>query len=262
MKPALGFATASRAEARFVLGCRQGTPMGGRMVWRSYAPHGIDLFAVCSGMGPESALSAARWLVQEGVTALASVGVAGGLRPGLRPGEMVIGERVVEEGTGKGSGAWDADIPGAQLAYTTLLARGIRAWKGTVVSTRAAVMRAQDKSALYRKTGALAVDMESAAVARTAAESNLPFLTLRAVCDPQERTLDRDLTGCLDQGGRIHFSILLKNLLRRPSLVSDLLPLARDFALALSALRRAWQVQLRHNLPLMLAGRPMRKDVF
>lgn len=54
----------------------------------------------------------------------------------------------------------------------------------------------------------------------------------------------------------------MKNLLRRSSLVSDLLPLARDFALALSALRRAWQVQLKNNLPLVLAGRPMGKDVF
>jgi adenosylhomocysteine nucleosidase len=260
MKPALGLATASWAEGRFVLGCRHWRYMGGRMVWRSHTPHGIELFAVPSGVGLENALSAARWLVQEGVTALACIGVAGGLRPGLRPGQVVIGEKVVEEGTGKGPGAWEADGPGGELAYTTLLDHGIRAWRGTVVSTRAAVLSAEDKGSLYRKTRGLAVDMESSAVARTAAESNLPFLALRAVCDPQERTLDRDLTGCLNREGGIHFSVLLKNLLRRPSLVSDLLPIARDFALALSGLRRAWQVLLKNNLPLMLADRSMHGD--
>jgi adenosylhomocysteine nucleosidase len=261
MMPALGFATATGAEARFVLGCRHWTHMGGRMVWRSHTRHGVDLFAVRSGVGAESTLSAARWLVQEGVTALACLGVAGGLRPGLRPGEMVIGETVVEEeGTGKGPGAWDADPSAVQLVYTVLSAHGIKAWRGRVVSTRAAVLSAEDKISLYRKSRALAVDMESSAVARTATESDLPFLALRAVCDPQERTLDRDLTACLDQGGRIQFPVLLKSLLRGPSLVFDLLPVARDFVLAISALRRAWQVLLKNNLPLMLAGRSINGD--
>jgi adenosylhomocysteine nucleosidase len=263
MQPALGFVTASVAEAHFVLGCRQWTHVGGRSVWRSRDPHGVELFAVRSGRGLESALSAARWLVREGVTALVCVGVAGGLHPGLRPGQLVLCEKVVEDqGAGKGSGAWEADGFGTELAYTTLSAHGIRIRKGTVVTTKTAVLSARQKSLLYRKTQGLAVDMESAAVARAAAESNLPFLALRAVCDPQERTLDRGLADCLDQGGRIQFFVLLKNLLLKPSLVSDLPPLTRDFALALSALRRAWQVLLRNNLPLLLAaGTPAEKHL-
>lgn len=262
MIPALGFATATGAEARFVLGCRHWTHMDGRMVWRSHTQQGVDLFAVRAGVGAERTLAAARWLVQEGVTALVCLGVAAGLRPGLRPGEVVIGEKVVEEeGIGKGPGAWDADLSAIQLVYTVLSAHGIKAWRGTVVSTRAAVLSAEDKSSLYRKTRALAVDMESSAVARTAAESDLPFLALRAVCDPQERTLDRHLTDCLDQEGQIQLPLLLKSLLRGPSLFFDLLPLARDFVLALSALRQAWHVLLKNNLPLMLAGKSAEKNV-
>lgn len=262
MMPALGLATATWAEARFVLGCRHWTHMGGSMVRRSHTRHGLHLFAVRSGVGAERALAAARWLVQEGATALACLGVAAGLRPGLRPGEIVIGEKVVEQdATGEGPGAWDADLSAVQHVYTVLSAHGIKAWRGTVVSTKAAVLSAEDKSSLYRKTRALAVDMESSAVARTAAESDLPFLALRAVCDPQERTLDRDLTDCLDQGGRIQLPLLLNSLLRGPSLFFDLLPLARDFVLALSALRQAWQVLLKNNLPLMLAGSSAEKYV-
>jgi adenosylhomocysteine nucleosidase len=262
MKPALGLATASEAEARFVLGCRHWTPVGGRRVRRSHDSHGVDLFAVRSGRGLENALSAARWLVREGVTALACLGVAGGLRPGLRPGEVVLGEKFVEEEeTGKDFGPWVANGPGTELAYTTLLAHGIKARRGTLVSTKEAVLSARQKSSLFRESQGLAVDMESAAVARVAAESNLPFLALRAVCDPQERTLDRDLADCLDQMGRIRVCVFLKNLLLRPSLVSDLLPLTRDFGLALSSLRRAWQVLLKNNLPLLLAGRAAEKEV-
>jgi adenosylhomocysteine nucleosidase len=263
MIPALGLVTASGAEAHFVLGCRQWTTIGGRRVWCSREPHGVDLLAVRSGRGLENALSTARWLVREGATALACVGVAGGLHPGLRPGELVVGEKVVEElGTGKDLSAWEADGPGTELAFTALSVHGIRVRKGTVVTAKAAVLSAGQKSLLYRKTLGLTVDTESAAVARAAAESNLPFLALRSVCDPQERTLDRDLAECLDQKGGIQFSVLLRNLFHRPSLVSDLPPLTRDFALALFALRRAWQVQLKNNLPLLLGGRPAENDVF
>jgi adenosylhomocysteine nucleosidase len=262
MIPALGLVTASGAEAHFVLGCRHWTPAGGMRVWRSHDPHGVDLFAVRSGRGLENALSAGRWLVREGATALACVGVAGGLHPALRPGAVVVGEKVVEEqGTGKDLSAWEADGPGTELAYTTLSAHGIRVRRGTVVTTRTAVLSARQKSLIYRETLGLAVDMESAAVALAAAESDLPFLALRAVCDPREKTLDRDLADCLDQRGRIRFCVLLKNLLLKPSLVSDLPPLTRDFALALSALRRAWQVLLKNNLPLLLAARTAEKHV-
>ncbi len=256
-KPALGLATATGPEARFVLGCKRWTHVSGNRVLHSNAPCGVGLLAVRSGVGLESAFSAARRLVQEGVTALVCLGVAGGLRPGLRPGEIVIGETVIQE---EGPGAWDADGPGAQLAYRTLKAHGIKTWRGTVVSTNAAVLGAQEKGLLYRKTRALAVDMETSAVARTAAESNLPFLALRAICDPQERTLARDLTVCLDQGGRINLSVLRKNLLHRPSLVFDLLRTAKDFAVALFALGRAWRVLLKNNLPLVLAGRSVKED--
>jgi adenosylhomocysteine nucleosidase len=254
MKPTLGLAIATGAEARLVLGWSRWSEAGGSSVRRSQTSRGVDLFAVRTGVGLERTLSATRRLVREGVTCLVSLGVAGGLRPGLRPGEIVVGETVVEEEEeGRGPGAWDADGFRAQLAYTALKAHGIRTWRGRVLSTHAAVLSAQDKTSLYRKTRAMAVDMESSAVARTAAESNLPFLALRAVCDPQERTLDRDLTDCLGQGGLIHFSVLRKKFLRRPSLVFDLLPIAKDFALALSALRRAWHVLLKNDLPLMLA---------
>jgi adenosylhomocysteine nucleosidase len=262
MIPVLGYVTASRAEAHFILGHRQWTSVGARRVWCSHDPHGVNLFAVRSGRGLENALSTARWLVREGVTALVCVGVAGGLHPSLRPGQLVLGETVVEEQeTGRDSGAWETDGSSTELAYTTLSAHGIRVRRGTVVTAKAAVLSAGQKSVLYRKTLGLAVDMESAAVARAAAESNLPFLALRAVCDPQERTLDRDLADCLDQGGGIQLWVLLKKLSLKPSLVSDLPPLTRDFALALSSLRRAWQVLLKNNLPLLLAGRDAEKHV-
>jgi adenosylhomocysteine nucleosidase len=261
-RPALGFATASGAEARFVLGCRRWTQTDGRMICRSQTPDGVGLLAVRSGVGMKSALAAANWLVEEGVTALACIGVGAGLHPGLRPGEVVIGEKVIEQGTG--GSAWDAYGPGIALAHGVLLAQGMRTWRGAVLSTKSAVLSAQDKSTLYRKTRALVADMESAAVARTAAEFNLPFLALRAVCDPQERTLDQDLTDCLDPAGRIRCSVLLRNLFRRPSLITSLPPMARDFVLALSALRRAWQTQLTNTMPLVLAGwqsyRPLDRD--
>ena len=45
------------------------------------------------------------------------------------------------------------------------------------------------KRAAWRETGALAVDMESAVVARAADAAGIPFLVLRAIADPAVREL-------------------------------------------------------------------------
>ena len=46
-----------------------------------------------------------------------------------------------------------------------------------------------DKARAWIDTGALAVDLESAVVARAAAAAGIPFLVLRAIADPATRHL-------------------------------------------------------------------------
>ncbi len=55
----------------------------------------------------------------------------------------------------------------------------------------APLMSADDKRALHRSTGALAVDMESHLAGAVAAARGLPFAVCRAIVDPAWRTLPR-----------------------------------------------------------------------
>ncbi len=154
-----------------------------------------------------------------GISGLVSFGLAGGLDPALAPGALIVPRAVV-----LGDERWDAD-PAlvARLGGSTghVLVGG-----GGVLATAAA------KTALRRATGADAVDLESAAAAR----SGLPFAALRAVCDPAGRDLPHAAVVALDARGRIGALRVLAAALARPAELPALLRLAGDAAQARRAL--------------------------
>ena len=255
MEPLLGMVVALSAEAKALLGTRGWKRIAGRRVRRIHLPDGTGLTCVLSGVGTGKALSAARWLVaSEGATALAAMGVSGGLDPSLRAGDLILPDTVVENG-GNEDAAWTVDAGCLEIAHSSLAAEGLPVHRGSVVTTPQAALTAEAKQSLFTNRHALAVDMESAAVARAAGESNLPFFVLRAVCDTAERSVSRDLFECLDEDGRVRPFFLLRALFLRPSMAFDLARGRKEFAAALGNLRRAWQVQVKTNFPSFLASR-------
>jgi purine-nucleoside phosphorylase len=204
--------------------------------------------ALRSGVGLEKGLEGARWLVREGVHALASVGVASGLRRDLGTGDLIVGSRVIEEENKEESKSWESSPACSKTAYEALLGEGIPAIEGPIVSVKSPVSTPKEKAELYRRSHALVSDMESSSIARTAAEADLPLLAMRVVIDPPQRKVEPDLSSCLDQHGRICLPVLWRNLCRRPSLFPDLLVMTRDLAIALHALRRAWGAMLSSKL--------------
>lgn len=254
MERALGLVVALAAEGRALLG-----PFGwirdrGRRILRRRLPDGTGLLCARSGVGAERALSAARWLIDEGVTALAVMGVSGGLDPALGSGDLVVAETVFEYGGTASGDAWNTDAGRAGLLYATLAAEGLPVRRGAVIAATRAVLTAEGKGPLHDRSGALAVDMESAAVARAASERGLPLVVLRAVCDTADQSVPRELLDCLDGGGCVLPSVLFRNLARRPSLARDLVRTGRAFSAALASLDRAWRAQNRAGLPARFAS--------
>jgi uridine phosphorylase len=76
-----------------------------------------------------------------------AVGVAGGLTPGLKIGTRVVANRIVDE---EGQIIWE----GVPLKITGAIV-------GTIVSSKKIYDRPKARRALYEKTGAMAVEMES-----------------------------------------------------------------------------------------------------
>lgn len=239
-KRLVGLPVAFGAEAWALLGARGRRRLQGGTVSIFHWSRGVDLAAIPSGVGPENGLAAAGRLALHGAEALVSAGLAGGLSPDLKTGDVVVGDRILED---RGQGGYERWGPGrgsATLAHSALLAKGIPARQGSILSVGNRVPSAREKGILFGKTRALALDMESAAVARAAADARIPFLALRAIIDPVDRDVDPDLSAALDEEGRIRVLPLGRSLCRRPALLPGLLSMSRDFVVALLALRRAW----------------------
>ena len=96
--------------------------------------------------------------------------------------------------------------------------------EGSLVCADRVAVTAAEKAALRRQTGASAVDMESAAVAETARQWNVPFRSVRAVSDiaaedmPLDFNLYRDARGQFSRS-RIAFAALKKPFTAIPALM-------------------------------------------
>ncbi|WP_198670372.1 purine and other phosphorylase-like protein, family 1 [Dyella sp. C9] len=189
-----------------------------------------------SGMGPPAARRGALALLDAGAKALVAFGVAGALAPGLRNGTLFCPSLVIDaQGRDyQPSPAWHTTL-GAQLAGTQwpVLTHGI------LLSADTPVLGAHEKTAMRDRHMAVAVDMESAAVAAVATEHGLPFIVLRAIVDEHHDDVPAALQAGIDTWGRPRPMALLAALGRHPGLLASLPGLATRMGKATRALRDA-----------------------
>jgi adenosylhomocysteine nucleosidase len=189
----------------------------------------------CSGGDVARAAFGVDRMLEEGVVALMSFGMAGGLDPALEPGDLLVAERVVapDGRSYAGDAAWSAllvappdEAPGCPACRLAALAGVDRP-----------VVSVEGKRALRERTGAAAVDMESHVVAAGAARRGVPFMALRAVADPAGRAIPSAALAGLAPDGRTRPLAVLARLALRPWQIPALMRLAADSAAALAALR-------------------------
>jgi len=187
--------------------------------------------AVTIGGGRERRGAAIERIVAEGATGLVSFGIAGGLDPRLRPGSVLVPETVYAE-TGE---AYSVDADWRRL----MIGRIPDGIGGALYGAETVVATSREKRALFARTGSVAVDLESAAVARIAAKCGIPFIVLRTVADPAHRSLPRAAINGLTGEGKVAFSAVVGHLTRRPHQLPALLVIAVDTRRALAAIHDA-----------------------
>ncbi len=186
----------------------------------------------CSGAHGGRAAAAARDLIGKGCDGLVSFGMAGGLDPALRPGDLILPETIIApDGTRLAADSgWRHELTAALDGRMAFRADPVAGSDGFVATPEA-------KRTLAENTGAVAVDMESHAVARVAAERNIPFLAVRAVADPARRALPWAALGAVRADGSLRYGLVLGRLLVRPWQMVSLIGLSRESSRALASLR-------------------------
>ncbi len=188
---------------------------GGRAFWRGHL-HGHDVVAVLSGIGKVAAATTATALIERfGVRRIVFTGVAGGLAPGVRVGDVVVATRFLQhdldaspifprhEVPGYGRATFDADLAltgavgrAAERTLVTLPERlgpvvieafGLdapRVHRGLLVSGDRFVATTAESEALRQELPeALAVEMEGAAFAQVCHDYGVPLAVVRTISD-------------------------------------------------------------------------------
>ncbi|HET7929912.1 MAG TPA: hypothetical protein VFL63_00780 [Rhodanobacteraceae bacterium] len=189
-----------------------------------------------SGIGGHNAMRAAERLLACGVGALANWGVAGAVDARLAPGDLLIPDRIRYRDDDALGFVPDAD---ASAWLARRLADGPRVFRGGLWSAPQPVASAAAKRALGEHSGALAVDMEAAAVAAVATRAQLPFTAVKAICDPCARDIPPRITRALDAGGGVTLAMASAIVFGGPPSWRVARLLARDFARARDALATA-----------------------
>lgn len=216
---------------------------------------GDDWVEVC-GVGPEQASRSARALLRAGAEGLVSWGFCAGLDPELRTGALVLPRAVI----GAGLGEIPVDPWWHEQVWGRVSPR-IDASGQRLAECREVLIGPWDKAALLRDTGAVAADMESAAVGRAAREAAVPFLAVRAVVDPADLALPEAAVDAPGRDGTLRLRALVRGLLSRPADLPAMVCLGIAFHRARATLAEFYRdagpaLRRRHENPIARSRQP------
>ena len=154
-----------------------------------------------------------RWIV--------SAGFAGALDPGLARREVLFPDEIVGPDGASIRVALAIDPAGDGPAIRT----------GRLATVEEVVRTPADRAELRARTGAIAVDMETSAVASFCAEAGRRFLAVRVVSDSAEDVIPPEALALVGPTGSYRVGAALGAIWHRPSSLKDLLRL-REHALA------------------------------
>lgn len=169
------------------------------------------------------------------VRAVVSFGVAGGLHPSLKPGDLAIASKVVSD-----TNEW-ATSPEIMRALNSRFSGNAMPVKAVSVYAHDAAGK-ETNAQLRQRTGADLVDTESHVAAEFAAAHNLPFSVVRTVSDSADFTLPPAALIPLLPNGQPDVFAVLESLFENPEQFPDLVRLAANTEKAYRTLKKVRRV--------------------
>ena len=193
---------------------------------------GPGLTVICSSSDPQQLRELLTVFDPTTIRGVISFGVAGGLDPTLKSGDVVMATEVLA-----GDTRWLVDLAFNESLIASVGLGRRRIVRGRLAGAEQVVAARHLKEALHLETGAAAVDMESHIAAAYAAEARLPFAALRVVSDPAHRALPSLAMAAIKPNGGIDLRKVLGSIARNPLTLRDLVSTGIDFNRALRSLR-------------------------
>jgi adenosylhomocysteine nucleosidase len=205
-----------------------------------------EIVAVATGIGFTRTQTATRRAFElfPGAELVLGTGVVGALSAGLSAGDLIMADRILTTRAGdNGAASSIAAIDDATLSELGryLRAAGINYSTGALLTSHRVLGNSTEKHAAHRATGAIAVDMESAALAVEAHERGLRFAVVRAVMDSVEDAVVgaemADENGIVRPAAAANF--LIRNpaaVMRIPRMMQSLSRATRSLSTALEAI--------------------------
>jgi adenosylhomocysteine nucleosidase len=193
---------------------------------------GPGMTVICSSSDPRQLRALLTVFDPTTIRGVISFGVAGGLDPTLKSGDVVVATEVLA-----GDDRW---LAGLALNEDLIASVGLgrrRIVRGLLAGAEEVVAARHVKAALHNETGAAAVDMESHIAADYAAKAGLPFAALRVVSDPAHRALPALAMAAIKPNGDIDLRKIMRGVVRNPLTLRDLVSTGIDFSRALKSLR-------------------------
>ncbi|SHJ68479.1 hopanoid-associated phosphorylase [Bradyrhizobium lablabi] len=193
---------------------------------------GPGMTVVCSSSDPQQLRALLTVFDPRTIRGVISFGVAGGLDPSLKSGDVVVATEVLA-----GDTRWLAGLPLNEEMIASVALGRRRVVRGGLAGVEQMVAAQALKAALRSATGAAAVDMESHIAAAYAAKAGLPFAALRVISDPASRALPALARNAIKPNGDIDLRKILRGVARNPTTLRALVSTGIDFNRALKSLR-------------------------
>jgi adenosylhomocysteine nucleosidase len=193
---------------------------------------GPGMTVICSSSDPGQLRALLTVFDPTTIRGVISFGVAGGLDPQLKSGDVVLATEVLA-----GDARWLAGLPLNEELIASVGLTNRRIVRGRLAGAETVVAARHIKAALHLETGAAAVDMESHIAADYADKAGLPFAALRVISDPATRALPALAMAAIKPNGGIDLRKVLRGVARNPLAVLDLVSTGIDFNRALRSLR-------------------------
>ena len=199
---------------------------GGDLTFRGGRYDGIRVLLAESGMGYARARKASLALIDAHHPKwILSSGFAGALLPTMKIGQIVMANEIIDQ---------HGQRTAINLSLESDEANGL--YVGRLLTADEMVRTVEQKQQLHEKHEALAVDMESLAVAQVAAETKTGFMAVRVISDDMSADLPPEVLSIIGDTGAVRVGAALTSLFKRPESLKDMLYLRKNAQAAAKSL--------------------------